>query len=93
MSKYYRVIKDLPAWEVGCIVEKRDNKHYYPISDLWNKKLDNGEEVGEWWEGNSLVEGSSEFFERVYSVKGLGKTKYLTKKAAKALHEKEYKEV
>jgi hypothetical protein len=89
MSRYYRVIKDHPLWDVGAILELNGNsseKHYLPISDLWNKEI---KDVGEgWWEGQALVENQPEWFERVYNVSVLGKAKYLAKDAARAAHEK-----
>ena len=90
MSKYYRVLKETPYWEEGAILEKNSNG-YVPINDLFLKEID-GLDTNNYLE-QYVVEASPDYFERVYHVKGLGKGKYVTKKIAKSLHNKDYKEV
>lgn len=93
MSKYYRVIKDHPMWEIGAILSNMaGGDSYKPITDLWQKTLDDGKELpNTWHEGAMLVENQKEWFERVYDISVLGKTKYLTKDLARAAHEKLHK--
>lgn len=90
MSKYYRVLKDSPLWEEGAILSN-DGSGYAAISDLW----DTCDTIDSEYLSTRIVENPdlSDWFERVYHIKGLGKGKYVTKKAAKALHNKDYKEV
>lgn len=89
MSKYYRVLKETPIWEEGCILSN-DSGHYKPISDLWVKDIKGVDEA--WWEGAAAVENQPTWFQRVYEVSVLGKAKYLTKDAAKDAYAKLHKE-
>jgi len=86
-KKFYRVIKDLPQWSEGAIV-KLDDGGYVTISDLWNTEAT---DIAEKDDDTiciraKVVENSPEYFERVYEVGVLGKTKYLAKEAARAAH-------
>lgn len=92
MSKrYYRVIKDTPAWTVGAILENEKPGEYTAISDLWNTFEESYPE--DYLEVGKIVENSPTFFERVYYIKGLGAAKYVSKKVAQAMHSKGFKEV
>ncbi len=84
MNKYYRTKVNLPAWDKGAILEY-DGKNYKAISDLWNTKA--GDECKDYFETETIVENASDFFERVYNVSVLGKTKYLLKDDARKAHE------
>lgn len=90
MSKFYRVIKETPAWEVGAVLELDGNNHYRAISDLWDTEA--LEDCNDYYEAQSVVEDATGWFERVYEVSILGKAKYLAKDAAKAAHNKLHKE-
>jgi len=64
MTKYYRVIKDNPIWEIGAILEQKDfdeHKGYEAIEDIWDKHKNHLEYLTA-----TIVEGSPDFFERVY---------------------------
>ena len=90
MAKFYKVIKDHPIWEIGAILSnERGANYYYPTSDLFVKDIEGVDE--NWYEGAKLVENQSEWFERVYEIKLLGKAKYLAKEAARKAHEELYK--
>lgn len=80
MTKYYRVVKDHPMWEVGAIIEKKEGS-YHAVSDLWDRHdfLNSS-----WYEAGQLVE-ASDFFERVYNTSWLGKQVYLTKDKARKM--------
>lgn len=91
MTKYYRVIKDHPLWEVGALLSNTTNPSYYqPLDDLHVKSL-SGVEGEKWHEGAALVENQPEWFERVYKVSVLKQTKYLAKEAARKAHDELYK--
>jgi len=92
MAKFYKVIKDHPMWEVGCIISnKTDGDSYYPVhGDMYLKDIKGVTE--RWHEGDDLVENQPEWFQRVYEVDVLGKVKYLAKDAARAAYEQLYKE-
>lgn len=79
-TRYYRVVKDHPLWEVGAILANKDNpKRVEPISDVWNK-WETNESAGY---GTTLEAAEmSDHYERVYEVGFIGKVKYLTKQAA-----------
>jgi hypothetical protein len=85
MSKFYRVIKDLPAWDAGAILKKNENENYKTISDLWDTEA--SEKCTDYYESAKIVENSPVWFERVYEVSVLGKAKYLAKADAKVAHE------
>lgn len=88
MSKFYKIIKDHPVWEVGTILELRDGR-YYPIDDLYVKDIKGVN--SDWCEGSDLIENQPEWFERVYKVNVLKQAKYLAKDAARKVHEELYK--
>lgn len=89
MSKYYKCLQETPLWEKGAIISNKEGSGYRPISDLWVKDIEGITES--WYEGAEAVENQPEWFQRVYNVSVLGKTKYLAKDAAKAAHEKLHK--
>lgn len=93
MAKFYRVVKDHPMWEVGTILHNVDehgapSPNYYPIDELFVKDIE-GVDFS-WREGGELVENQPEWFERVYKVSILKQAKYLSKEAARKVHEKLY---
>lgn len=93
MGKYYQVIKDTPAWEVGAIIQQGtgdESKRYYAISDLWDTPA--ATECTNYYEAASVVENAPDYFQRVYEISVLGKAKYLVKDQAKKAHDKLYKE-
>lgn len=88
MSKFYRVKKDTPAWEAGAILKHDSDKSYSPISDLWNTEAaDEAIKDTPLCMRAALIENCPEWFERVYEVSVLGKSKYLIKEGAKKAHE------
>lgn len=83
-KKYYRVLKDTPAWKQGAIVELDDNE-YKAINDLW----DNVENLKEtYYETVQIVENSPEFFERVYAMGKAQKMLFVTKEKAQEMASK-----
>jgi hypothetical protein len=80
MTKFYRVIKDIPALTAGAIMRFDGDDSYDAISDLWNRvELDDC-----YSEEAAVVEGSSEYFERVYEVEQGRKKVYLVQAEAQA---------
>lgn len=68
MTKYYRVIKENFLWEVGAIICNNNPNYengYCPIEDIWHKVKDQDEYIS-----IRIVEGSPEYFERVYKSDG-----------------------
>lgn len=91
-TKYYRIIKDHPVWEVGAILTNKESRsEYRPISNLWNKDLKNRENA-DFYESASLVEHQPEWFQQAYEISTLGKLTYGTKEAAKAAAAAMFKE-
>lgn len=90
-TKYYRVKKDLPAWNAGAILklDSCDNT-YVSINDLWDSTAVEKVEDSV-CEHAGIVENSPEWFERVYEVGLLGKTKYLVKDAAQKAYSELHK--
>jgi hypothetical protein len=84
VNKFYRVKKDNYQFDAGAILKLEEGR-YVPISDLWDRV--DGAATGI---GKKLVEAkqNEEWFDRVYDVNVLGKTKYLAKEAAREAHEK-----
>lgn len=88
-TKYYRVKQDLPDLEAGAILSN-EHGEYQPVSDLWETKAADNADYESQWE-DSIVEEASDWFERVYDVKVLGKVKYLVKDAAKQAYSELHK--
>lgn len=88
MTKYYRVIKANPLWEVGAILKydsAQGNKGgYTPIEDIWDVL---GEHQSGEYLSKNFIEMEPEFFERVYKS-DLDKVVYYTKEEFKKLYEK-----
>lgn len=90
MTRYYRVIKEHPTWEIGAILKQKDQanendiRNYTAISDVWDKELGKGVDVSGWWEGGTLVENQTEWFERVYPIGEVSKMLFGNKKQAQA---------
>lgn len=78
--KHYRTKKELPDLQAGAILSN-EHGYYAPITDLWNTKVADDSEDSISWE-SFVVENATDWFERVYDVKVLGKVKYLVKDAA-----------
>lgn len=85
MAKYYKVIKENPLWEVGAILSDVDEpRGYMPIEDVWNKH-----DILTEYLSSKIVEGSPDFFERVY--KSLAdKMVYLTKEQFQKAFDKKF---
>jgi hypothetical protein len=86
-EKFYKVIKDTPAWDVGAIL-KGDANGYVSIEKLWDKEATKSD----YKMSGSIVEGNPDFFQKVYPVNLLTKTVYKLKEEAKELIEKNYKD-
>lgn len=83
MTKYYKVIKENPLWEVGAIISnEKDSTEYIGVNDIWDKFEDMAEYLSP-----VIVEKSPEFFQRVYKS-GIDKIVYLTKEKLKEAYEK-----
>lgn len=82
-KKYYRVIKDTPAWKQGAIIEENDDG-YKAINDLW----DGVEDLKDYEETTKVVENASDFFERVYAMGKAQKMVFVTKEKAQELASK-----
>jgi hypothetical protein len=84
-TKYYRIIKDHPLWEVGAILsnEGHSGGTYSPIEDIWSKI----EGCDDYTDGKTMVENQPEFYERVYKDR-LDKMIFYTKTEMKKVYEK-----
>jgi hypothetical protein len=83
MTKYYRVIKDHPAYELNAILtNEADGTAYSAISDVFVREI-TGVQPG-WLEGAELVENQPEWFERIYPIGKLNKMLFGDKKQAQA---------
>lgn len=80
-GKFYKVIKDTPAWEKGAIIKFDGSESYKAVNTLFSRE---GAEPG-YVEVRRVVEAQPEFFERVYQATEGGKTVYVTKEKAKEL--------
>lgn len=85
-TQYYRVLKDVPYFAAGAILEQGNGSSYVATDDYWNteaadKCLKDGSTP---YLTKFEVEYSPEFFERVYEISKLGKMMYVTKEAARA---------
>ena len=84
MTKYYKVIKDHPLFEVGAIVYNEDDtSQYVPINRVWYKELRNIN-MDDFYECQNIVENSKDFFEEVYPIGNLKKMMFGNKKQAQA---------
>lgn len=83
-NKFYRVIKENPLWQVGAILENKENG-YFPLdgSDIWDMTDVNGCE----YLSARIVEISPDYFQRVYPINLISKTVYKLKEDAKAYFE------
>lgn len=89
MPKFYRVIKDHPLWEVGAILSNEQNsERYKPIDDLWTRDIKGIDDT--YYETANVVENQPEWFEHVYKVNVLKQVKYLSKTAARQMHDELY---
>jgi hypothetical protein len=88
-TKYYRTKQNLPDLEAGAILKLVGDDSYESISDLWDTdsrdKAITYDTCNLAWNG-VIVENSPEWFERIYEVGVLGKTKYLVKSAAQTAY-------
>lgn len=88
-TKFYRVVKDTPAWAIGAIVSNEEDKSSYrAVTDLWNKLSD--DYVTNYYEASGVVE-HSDFFERVYEMSWLGKQVFVGMEKARQMAEKLYR--
>lgn len=88
-EKYYRLTKDSATHKKGAIFQKKE-VNYSAISDLWDEEsLKNGVS---WAECPAVIENSPEWYERVYELSLLGKTKYAIKEIAQKRYEETYRE-
>ena len=84
MTKYFRVIKDNPLWEVGAIISNQRNQNwYYPINNVWLKVEKDDDE----FLSAPIIETQPDFFERVYKSEW-EKMVFLTKDAMIKTYEK-----
>lgn len=71
MTKYYRIIKEHPMWEVGAIIANTYSSGggYVPVEDIWDKIEDKDRH---YYESKEIVEAkvNKDFFERVYKSEG-----------------------
>ncbi len=83
MTKYFRVIKDNPLWEVGAILSNSEgDRQFLPIEEIWNKNNHPTEYLS-----IEIVENQPDFFERVYKSEW-EKLLFMTKDAMKEFYEK-----
>lgn len=82
-KRYYKVVKETPAWKAGAILESDNDGGYKAINDLW----DNIEDLGSYCETKKVVE-ESDFFERVYAMGKAHKMMFVTKEKAQELASK-----
>jgi hypothetical protein len=95
--RYYRVVKDHPYFDKGAIVsnecdgssEEKKKANYSAVDEYWIKEIKGLESPEEYKE---VVETCTDWFERVYPVKGVRKVIYLSREAARKAHEKLYQE-
>lgn len=87
VTKYYRVVKDHPLWEVGAVISnENDEDSFSSINELYDKFDD----MDSWTEGAKLVE-QSDWFERVYPIGKLEKMIFGNKAAARDAAARTYK--
>jgi len=93
-TKYYRVVKDHPAFETDAILSNEKNsERYSPVTDIFYKEI-KGCELPDsgYYEVDILVEYQAEWFERVYPIGKLEKMAFGNKKQAQAAAAALYKE-
>lgn len=84
-GRFYKVIKETPAWDVGAIIKHDGSDGYVALNDLFNK-----EHTGRgYFESGTIIENSPEWFERVYPVSLVTKTVYKAKAEAREMFSKE----
>jgi hypothetical protein len=88
MTKYYRVIKTVPGFDVGAIL-KSEGGGYRAIDDIWDRF--DGASEGVIHKMSIELEANKEFFLRVYPIgdktKGIFGTKEQAQVAANALYQ------
>jgi hypothetical protein len=82
-EKYYKVIKDTPAWKKGAILKQDADGDYRAINDLW----DAIEDLGSYHETGRVVEHSS-FYERVYAMGKAQKMLFVSREKAQEMASK-----
>lgn len=93
MQKFYKVIKENFLWEVGAIIENKSGDSdnckvgYEPVDVIFCKHEEHDEYIS-----SSIVENSTDYFERVYPVSLLTKTVYKTKEQAKEMIAQNFRE-
>jgi len=94
MTKYYKVIKDHPFWEIGAIIgsDKRIEGQlntYTAIEDVWDKFEFKDVENDDYSEWSKVIENAPEFFQRVYRNK-VEEMIFYTKDELKKLYEAKF---
>lgn len=88
MTKYYRVVKTVPGFDVGAIL-KGEGSGYKATSDIWDRF--DGASDGVIKSESVELEINSEFFLRVYPIgnpdKGVFGTKEQAQQAADAAYQ------
>lgn len=83
-TKFYRVVKDHPAFEVGAILQREEgDDSYSPVSDVFVKEIKDVD-LSDFAEDATLVEGQAEWFEKVYPIGKLEKMLFGNRKQAQA---------
>lgn len=83
-TRYYRVIKDHPAFEMGAVLSDENYSKKYQVTDsVFLKEVEGIESCG-YYEGGTIVENQPEWFERVYPISDLKKKLFGTRKQAQA---------
>lgn len=96
-TKYYRLLKDSPAYKAGAImkVDDNDSKHCSPVSDLWDSEsMVMAKSLGykPFGLATGVIENAPEWYERVYEMSWLGKQTFLTADKAREAFAKVFKE-
>lgn len=82
-DKFYRVIKETPAWGVDAIITNTGtNGGYQAVNRIWDKEC--AEDI-QYYEHKQVVEKSPDYFARVYKVKVDGKDTYKPKEEAQKI--------
>jgi hypothetical protein len=83
MVKYYKVVKDHPVYEIGCILEKSGD-FYRPVTPEFTKDFPARTVDSEAWGEDVILVEDSDWFERVYKVDSKESISYLSKADAQA---------
>jgi hypothetical protein len=89
MTKYYRVLRTMPAYDSGAILKSDNGTGYKPLSSIWNR-FENASDHSIAVE-NVESEVNSEFFLRVYPIGDPAQEVFGTKEQAQEAAEARYK--